>query len=337
MRYTKKRIFICVFIFIVFPLLVLGCQEEKISSNNAAEVIQLGKGAVLKSEEGQYNIYNYRDYKYYKVDTQSTILAYDKSSNSYICIEHGKHFIVYNHNKYIIKDEKYEGLKLSPHGKYISYFVDDNGLKLKVFKNDEKNSEIDINSDVSISGTLYDWYDDNTIVYYGVKSDKTNGLFTYNLITNKEELIYALEEGYLAYLKGTGDNLLFLQINLENDKELVAIDKKNKNCNILSNEIEELNDVISLNGNFYFTGKMKDDSKSLYKIEENDIKRLVFDFPAVINAEKGLKADSEGNILFVGKNDIYSEYEKIYSYNKDKSVSVVSDEAIDYVFIDYRE
>ena len=96
MRYTKKRIFICVFIFIVFPLLVLGCQEEKISSNNAAEVIQLGKGAVLKSEEGQYNIYNYRDYKYYKVDTQSTILAYDKSSNSYICIEHGKHFIVYN-------------------------------------------------------------------------------------------------------------------------------------------------------------------------------------------------------------------------------------------------
>ena len=337
MRYTKKRIFICVFIFIVFPLLILGCKEENISSNNAAEVIQLEKGAVLKSEEGKYNIYNYKDYKYNKEDTESTVLSYDKSSNSYICIEDGNHFIVYNNNKYIIKDERYEGLKLSPHGKYISYFVDDNGLKLKVFKNDEKNSEIKINSDVSISGTLYDWYDDNTIVYYGVKNDKTNGLFTYNLITNKEELIYIVEEGYLAYLKGTVDNLLFLQINFENDKELVVIDKKTNNYNILSNEIEELNDVISGDEKFYFTGKMKDDSKSLYEIEDNNIKRLVFDFPAVIDAEKGLKVDSYGNILFIGKNDISSQYEKIYSYNKDKSVSAVSDEAVDYVFIDYRE
>ena len=44
------------------------------------------------------------------------------------------YFIVYNNNKYIIKDEKYEGLKLSPNGNYISYFVDNNGLKLKIFK-----------------------------------------------------------------------------------------------------------------------------------------------------------------------------------------------------------
>ena len=325
------------FIFIVLPLLILGCKEENTNSNNVAEVIQLEKGAVLKSEEGKYNIYNYKNYKYYKEDTQSTVLAYDKGSSSYICIEDGKRFIVYNNKKYIIKDEKYEGLKLSPHGKYISYFLDDNGLKLKVFKNDDKNSEIKINTNVSISGTLYDWYDDNTIVYYGVKTDKTNGLFTYNLITNKEELIYKVEEGYLAYLKGTVDNLLFLQINLENDKELIVIDKKTKNSNVLSNEIEELNDVISLNEKFYFTGKMKDDSESLYEIEDNNIKRLVFDFPAIIDAEKGLKADNEGNILFVGKNDISSQYEKIYSYNKDKSVSVVSDEAVDYVFIDYRE
>lgn len=334
----KKRIFVCVFIFIVLPLLVLGCsEEEKVNPDNLAEVIKLEKGAVLKSEDGEYNLYNYRDYNYNKMNINSTILAYDKSSSSYICEEDGEHYIVYDNKKYKIKDKRYEGLKLSPHGKYISYFVDDDGLKLKIFKNDSKNSEIKINSEVLISGTLYDWYDDNTIVYYGVKNDKTNGLFIYDIIKDKEELIYTVEEGYLVYLKRSMDSLIFLQMNFKNDKELVVIDKKSNQTNILSRYIEELNDVIEIDKKFYFTGKIKDDSKSLYKIEDNNIERLVFDFPAAIDAEKGLKADDEENILFVGKNGIYGKYENIYSYNKDGSVSVVSDEGIDYIFIDYRE
>ncbi|MBE6070731.1 MAG: hypothetical protein E7208_02105 [Clostridium butyricum] len=338
MNLKKKRIVICVFTFIVLPLLILGCNENnnEVDSNNMAEVIHLDKGAVLKNEDGEYNIYNYENHKYSKVENQSVILSYDKKNSSYICIEDGKHFIVYNNNKYIIKDEKYEGLKLSPNGNYISYFVDDNGLKLKVFKNSD-NSEINLKSEVLISGTLYDWYDENTLVYYGIKNDKTNGLFTYNLLTNKEELIYVVKEGYLAYLKGTVDNLLFLQLNLENDKELVLVNKETKNSNVLSSEIEELNDIIMLDEDIYFTGKMKDDLRSLYEIKDNKIKRLIFDFPALIKTEKGLISDSEGNILIVGNDDISSQYEKIYSYNKDKSVSVVSDGSVDYLFIDYRE
>lgn len=338
MNLKNKRIFICVLTFIVFPLLVLGCSKYKneADSDNVAEVIHLDKGAVLKNEEGEYNIYNYKNHKYSKIENQSIILAYDKNNSSYICVEDGKHFIVYNNNKYIIKDENYEGLKLSPNGNYISYFVEENGLKLKIFKNGE-NSEIHLKSEASISGTLYDWYDENTLVYYGIKSDKTNGVFTYNLLTDKEELIYLVEDGYLAYLKGTIDSVLFLQLNLENDKELVVFNKRTKDSNVLSNEIEELTDIIMLDGNVYFTGKIKDDLNSLYEIKDNNIKRLIFDFPALIKTKKGLTSDNEGNILIVGKDSISSQYEKIYSYNKDKSVSVVSDDSVDYLFIDYRE
>jgi len=74
----------------------------------------------------------------------------------------------------------------------------------------------------------------------------------------------------------------------------------------------------------------------VYEFKNNKPKRLVFDFPAVVKTEKGLTIDENGNILFVGSNSENSNDEQIYTYTQDGSISAVSKNSVDYVFLDYR-
>ena len=332
---SLKRKCLSILVFIVLPLFILGCSSEKAKTPNVTEEIKLNSGAVLKSEDGSYNLYNYENGKYEKMKSNNIILSYDKSSSSYIVSEDGKPYIVHKGDKFAIKDLDYSGLKLSKDAAYISYFIEDNGLKLKVFDTSD-NKEIEIKSNVSISGTLYDWYDVNTLVYYGVSNDGVNGLFTYNIKENKEELLYKIQEGYLAFIKGTLDNVVFLQLTLENNKKLVMIDKKTKDVKLLTDKIEELSDISVNNEKIYFTGKVSDNINSLYELTNNKAKRLVYDFPTVVKIEKGLKVDENGNVLFIGSNSGNANEQQIYTYTQDGSISAVSKDGVDYVFLDYR-
>lgn len=332
----SKRKFFSVLAFIVFPLFILGCVAEKEKTPpNVTEEIKLNLGAVLKSEEGTYKLYNYENGKYEQIKNNDVILAYDKSSSNYIGVEDGKPYIDANKHKFEIKDSNYSELKLSKGGKYISYFIEDNGLKLKVFDTNE-NNKVEIKSNVSISGTLYDWYNGDTLVYYGVSDDGINGLFTYNITENKEELLYRIKEGYLAYLKGTDKNVVFVQLTLENKKQLMMINKQTKDVKFLSDKIDDLTDIEMYNEKLYLTGKAYNNINSLYELDNNKVKRLVFDFPAIVKVEKGLMIDEFGNILFAGANNASDKQEQIYTYTKDGSISSVSKNSTDYAFIDYK-
>ena len=331
----SKRKYWSILVFNVYPLFILGCSPEKEETPNVAEDIKLNSGAVLKNEEGAYKLYNYKDGKYEKMKSNNIVLTYDKNSSSYIGVEDGKHYVVHNGHKFEITDLGYSELKLSKDAEYMSYFIENDGLKLKIFNTNE-NKEIEMNSNVSISGTLYDWYDVNTLVYYGVSNDGINGLFTYNIKENKEELLYKIKEGYLAFLKGTVDNVVFLQLTLENNKELMMIDKKTKDVKVLTDNIEELSDIIISQDKIYFTGKVSNNVNSLYELKDNKAKRLVFDFPAIVKIEKGLTTDENGNVLFIGRNDGNSKEEQVYTYTLDGSISAVSKNSTEYVFLEYR-
>ena len=330
-----KRKCLGILAFIVFPLFVLGCSPKNNNEVKTTEEIKLSSGAVLKSEDGNYKLYDYENGEYTLKDTSSVVLAYDKNTSSYIAVEDGKRYVVHDGYKLEIKDDGYIDLKLSPDASYISYFIDNDGLKLKIFET-SGNKEIDINSNVTISGSLYDWYNQDMIVYYGVSNDGINGLFTYNIKENKEELLYKIDEGYLAFLKGTVDNILFIQLTLENNKELMMIDKNTKEVKLLSDKIEELSDIIVHDNKVYFTGKISGDSNSLYQLSNNKIKRLIFDFPMIVQIDKGLKIDENGDILFIGSNDGNLNKQQVYKYSKDGTTSVVSKDGIDYEFLDYR-
>lgn len=330
-----KRKYLRILVFIVFPLFVLGCSAKVDEQTKTTEAIKLNSGAVLKSEQGSYKLYDYQNGQYKQIDSNNIVLAYDKTSSSYIEVEDGKHYVVHNGYKMEIKDEAYSGLKLSPDASYISYFIDNDGLKLKLFETQD-NKEIEVKSNVTISGTLYDWYDSNTLVYYGVSNDGVNGLFTYDIKENKEELLYKIDEGYLAFIKGTVDNVLFVQLTLENNKELMIIDKKSKEVKMLSDKIDELSDIIVQNNKVYFTGRVSGDNNSLYELNDNRAKRLIFDFPTIVQIEKGLKVDEKGNILFIGSSESNLNEQQVYSYSEDGTISVLSKSGTDYIFLDYR-
>lgn len=335
MELSKIR-YLGVLALIVVPLFMLGCspsspQEKK--TTNVTEAVRLNSGAVLKFEEGNYKLYDYKSGKYEEVKSNYIISSYDKSSSTFVDTEEGKHYIVRDNQKYEINDSNYSNLKLSKGGEYVSYFIDDNGLKMKVFDTNG-NKQIEIKSNVSISGSLYDWYDSNTLVYYGVSNDGINGLFTYNIKENKEELLYKIKEGFLAFLKGNDDNVVFLQISLENKKQLIMIDKKSKEIKLLTDNIAEITDIAVNNGKIYFTGKEPNNINSLYELENNEPKRLVYDFPTVVKIDKGLRVDDKGNILFIGSNSGDTDQEQIYTYTQDGSISSIAKNSTDYVFLE---
>lgn len=334
MKLSKIR-YLGVLALVVIPLFMLGCSSIKENkTNNVAEDINLNSGSVLKFEEGKYKLYNYENGKYEQVKSSYIISSYDKSSSTFVYTEEEKNYIIRNNQKYEIKDSDCSSLKLSKGGEYISYFIEDNGLKLKVF-NTDGNKPVDIKSNVSISGVLYDWYDSDTLIYYGVSSDGINGLFTYNIKENKEELLYKIKEGFLAFLKGTNDNVVFLQISLENKKQLIMIDKKSKDIKVLSDNIDELTDVVMNNGNIYFTGKASNNINSLYELKSNTPKRLVYDFPTIVKIDKGLRVDEDGNIIFIGSGSGDGAKEQIYTYTQDGNISSITKDSNDYVFLEY--
>jgi len=130
--------------------------------------------------------------------------------------------------------------------------------------------------------------------------------------------------------------VVFLQLTLENNKKLIRIDKKTKDVKLLTDNIEEISDIIINKEKIYFTGKIPDNAKSVYELKNNKAKRLVFDFPAVVKIEKGLAIDENGNILFIGGNGVNLNEEQIYTYTQDGSISSVSKDSVDYMFLDYR-
>ena len=333
---SLKRKYMRMMLFIAFPLFILGCgKSDSIdSTSKITEDIKLNAGAVLKIEDSNYKLYDYKDGNFVKSSFKNPVISYDKATSSYIYVEGNKHYVYTKENTFAIEDESYTAIKLSPKAEYISYFTDNNGLKLKVF-NTKDNKKIDIESNVSISGTLYDWYDSDTIVYYGVSDENVNGLFTYNIKENKEELLYKIDEGYLAFINADIDDILFLQLTLDNERKLMAINKETKETEVLTDKIYEIEDIVQCDGKYYFTGKMNGDNNSLYEINNGKIKRLIFDFPTVVLIKKGLTVDNDKNILFIGSNSGDMKDQAVYSYSSDGTVSIVSDKSSDYVFVDY--
>ena len=59
--------------------------------------------------------------------------------------------------------------------------------------------------------------------------------------------------------------------------------------------------------------------------------RVVYDFPLMINLEKGLSVSPKGELLFMGSNDDYNE-QNIYSYYNGE-VKLISTKEGKYTFI----
>lgn len=333
MNVIKKRP-IYILIVLGFSFILTACGQKKVQNNeltsNNVEAIKVQNGAVLLEENGKYNTLNFVDGRYSNLKNKDIVIEYNKESGTYIFMRDGKHYIYYNGREKEITDVNYNFIKISPDGNYVSYMIYDNGYKLKVLSLKD-NKEININSKVAISGELYDFIDKDNIVYYGVSSDEVNGIFTFNLKTNKEELLYKLNSGYAEFLKGENNEVIILQQTADNKRILKRISKENKSIENISNKFEDVKDIIKVSGTYYVLGTVINDSPSVYKINKGKVQRLVYSFPSSIDLKKGLSIDSNGNILFIGSNSNENNQE-VFSY-KDESISIVSNKEGKYDFI----
>ncbi|MBE6054153.1 MAG: hypothetical protein E7212_09615 [Clostridium sartagoforme] len=328
MNNKKRNKFILVSFILLLTNLIYGCKNQ----TDEIKKIEINNGAIAIEDNKNYTIYNLDNGKYEKVETDYIITEYDSESKNYIFNNNGEFKIQYLGEERNIDDlNKIISPKLSPGGNYLSYFVKDIYLNLKI-KDLKVDKFVNIDSKVAISGQLIDWYNEDTLVYYGIDNEKNNGIFLYNISNNEEKLIYQLDAGYIQFLKVLDNGIVFLQEKEGKQKILKFIDE---NGELVQNiqDIDDISDVEYSKDGIFMIGKLKNNNYSLYEYNEGKIKRLVYDFPKIINLEKGLSKDSDGNILFIGGDE--PNKEKVYIY-EDGFVSELSNNQGNYNFIHYK-
>lgn len=324
-----------IFSVVMCSLLFVSCEsnvEEKIQG------IKLDTGAVIQNDSGELSNFNLLEGTYSKVDNNKVVGVYNSESGNYVFIKDGEYFYHYNgvEKKLDGLHESATNLKLSKNGSYLSYFTKENGILELKLKSLNDNSEIQFDSNVCISSTFMDWIDDENIVYYGISDEKVNGIFIYNVKEKKEKLFYKLDNGIIQYLKAMNEGVVCIQETVNNERILRMIYRDGSGSTIISEEVTHIKDIEKIGDDYFFIGKIAGETESIYKISNGKIKRLVFDFPAFIDIDKGLSKDEEGNILFIGKNDRGKDTEEIYKVTSKGTISKIKNEAKDYSFVDYQ-
>ncbi|MGL5869532.1 MAG: hypothetical protein ACRCYH_10645 [Clostridium chrysemydis] len=327
----RKNLLVLLLISFSFILYACGNKENEVKEDLDKSKVTLNSGAIVVGENGTYKNYDIKDGKYSELNGDQTIVEYDENTNNYIFIKDSKHFVKFNGEDIKIDEANYDFLNLSENGDAVAYMVNDNGYKLKILDLKSKESKF-VKEDTQISGNLFDFTGDDKLVYYGIGKDKTNGIFTYDLKTGEEKLLYKLSGGgYVEFLKGYKDGVIIFQQTLDNKKVLKEITKDGE-VKVLSEDIEKVKDVIKNNGKYYVLGSFSGDSNSLYELNsDKTYNRLVYDFPKGVDLNKGISITKDGLLLFVG----IDEYNKpsIYSYDKNGNVNLVLDGKEDYTFV----
>ncbi|MGL4850059.1 MAG: hypothetical protein ACRC28_14250 [Clostridium sp.] len=320
----KKRKIVFLALGAICSIALFGCAEkEKIESFQKIEVLD---GAIIEKDKDEYYNLNLKDRKYTK--NNDNVVVLEDTLKSQLIFEEGKHYILYNNKKVEIPDGKYNSLNLSANGSYLAYMVYEDGYNLKII-DVENDREKEINSKVRVSGTFFDFIDDYTLVYYGISEDNKNGIFTYNLKEERETLVYELKEGYIEFLKVIKDKVIFLE-QKDEEKSLKEFDIKNKNTEMISNEVKFVYDIEENKEEYFLLGNIRGNGESLYKLNKDGIsERLVYDFPRKIDMKKGLSKTKEEGILFIGNEH---NTNNVYEY-KENEIKLITEKEGIYEFV----
>ena len=322
-----KRLMILIQLMIT-AVFFLGCKKESLEEISK---ISLNKGAFV-DESTSYETFNFNsENTYEEIDTEGKVITnFNMKSNTYTFYKDNSFYVNYNSKDIKIEHNKIASLKISPEGDYVFYFINDEYLEPAVM--DLKNEkEILLDNKAVISGQFIDWITDTKLAYYGVNTEeKTTGIFTYDIKTKNEDNIYKISNGYVKFLKHIDDGLALVEEHYGEDTVLNIV-SVNGDITEISREVIDINDIESVNDKLYLLGKVKNNNYSIYEFDNGVIKRLVFDFPSVLYAEKGLSVNESNEILFVGSSS-NEKKEHVYKYS-DGSVALVSNDITNCNFI----
>lgn len=345
MKTFIKTIFFITFFLIVLSVTACSEKEEQLPEvNNLPRYSQI---TAVESNSNNSNVYRIENSGLYKIgtieDVSNIVYSFKNSVYAYsVYISKGENF---NNNKIVvIKEGKVKelkdfyaavDLKINPAGDKLAF---------RTFKNDSLDSAeglriydinnkkyININSNVLISGGLYEWIDKNKIIYYGSIEGKKNSsnIYVYDFVNKKEEVYLDVINGYCMYFTLLNKNVLFLARQGDMDK-LYYYDSKNKETKAIESNIQEIyNSIADLkNGDIYFFGTEDNKNLALYKFSSKNLKidRITYDFPKQIDALSGIALDDEGNVYFSGIQNENEEGKKdVFMYNRrEKSINLIS-------------
>lgn len=322
----SKNFFVCFLgiIFIIFSL--IGCSGTDNSDiNEESTRITLKNGSVLENVSGKYKNYSYENMDYSKINGDEVVASYDYKSNNYIGKNKENYIGKYKNKQVLLNIKNYDSnFNISPNGEYLFFFRNENGLELKVISLKDGKT-LKLNRKVAISGKYVYWISDHKLIYYGIKEDsKTNGLFTYDLKTGKEELFMPIEEGYIEFLKVLDNSIVYVQGYFDSSKKLISTSLNGDNKKIISEDIKKVYDIEEINNTFFILGNFTDTEESLYKLENNTYTCLTYAFPTYVNCNKGLVKSDDNNILFVGSQEV-GKSNSIYSCDINGAVSKVKE------------
>lgn len=322
-----KRVIILIQLMII-AIFFLGCKKESVEGISK---IRLNKGAFV-DESTSYETFNFNsENTYEEIDTKGKVITnFNKKSNTYTFYKDNSFYVNYNSKDIKIEHSKIASLKISQEGNYVFYFINDEYLEPAVMDL-ENEKEILLDNKAIISGQFIDWITDTKLAYYGANTEeKSTGIFIYDIKTKNEENLYKISNGYVKFLKHIDYGLALVEEHYGEDTVLNIV-SVNGDITEISREVIDVNDIESINNKLYLLGKIKNNNYSIYELDNGVIKRLLFDFPNVLYAEKGLSVNEAGEILFVGSSS-NEKSEHVYKYS-DGSVILVSDDITNCNFI----
>lgn len=322
-----KRVIILIQLMII-AIFFLGCKKESVEEISK---IRLNKGAFV-DESTSYETFNFNsENTYEEIDTKGKVITnFNKKSNTYTFYKDNSFYVNYNSKDIKIEHSKIASLKISQEGNYVFYFINDEYLEPAVMDL-ENEKEILLDNKAIISGQFIDWITDTKLAYYGANTEeKATGIFIYDIKTKNEENLYKISNGYVKFLKHIDYGLALVEEHYGEDTVLNIV-SVNGDITEISREVIDINDIESINNKLYLLGKIKNNNYSIYELDNGVIKRLLFDFPNVLYAEKGLSVNEAGEILFVGSSS-NEKSEHVYKYS-DGSVILVSDDITNCNFI----
>jgi hypothetical protein len=345
MNILAKTTFFITFFITILTLTACGSKEEKLPEvNNLPHYSQV---TAIENKDSTAEVFKVENNALYNIGNIESIIdmVYSIKNSAYIySVSVSKGENLDSNKLVIIKDKKRKELK--DFYSAVDLKINSLGDKLafRTFSKDAKESAeglkiydinnkkyINMNSKVLVSGNLYQWIDENKIIYYGsIEGEKnSNKIYSYNFSSNKEEVYLDNMNGYCMYFTPINKDILFL-VSQGDELKLYYYDSEEKKSKAVAENIEEIYRSIAdlKNGHIFLFAEGSGGNVELYEFstESLQLERITYDFPKQIDTLSGMGLDGEGNVYFSGiQNEENKDKKDVFMYsNKEHSINLIS-------------
>lgn len=310
-----KRSLKVISIFLI-PFLFVGCNKGNNKKNISHEktVINMPKSILQSNIGGKIATFQWDNTTFKKLPesdyTSSMILFYDyKNKVIEYSNKNDRKLIGNNFNTTLQSNIAFT--RLNSNGDKVFYKVqNDNEYKYYYLDLDTmKKEQVTIN----LSGEMIQWKDKDTLVFYGVKDNKS-GIYSFDINTKKINNISNLENGYINYMYTNGSEIIYLFVRFDGNSEIRFLDTNTQNSNVVEVPFTNIKDIKKLDSALIIKS-IENDKENLYLIQQNEINKINYSFPEKIKANSYL-LDEDNNILFIGVDE---GLEGLYIYDLDNN------------------